>query len=390
MFAPLPPVPTPTHVNVESTLGCNLACVMCGSHLSGVTKLRRAMGPAMVEKVEREVLPGAEELSLTVAGEPFLTPRLPSFVAVAERTGAALALNTNGTLVKDSPLVRRVLAASSVLRFSVDGATPETYAAIRGNGDLDLVLENIRGVVAARKALPRDQRPRLVMCAVLMRRNLDELVALVELAHGLGLDRLDVAHLTVLVPEMEQESLRHEPERTDEALAAAQSRADALGFRVSLPPLMSGEPNRPSTGAQLRLALGELGNLSLVRARRVGRKVSRKVALARWSRHAGGSVPCDFLQNNVFITIQGEVAPCPMPGRPLVGDLHDQSFADIWNGETLTAMRRGFIEGKPFDCCAHCSQNPHGYDPHDPATVSPPDYHLPGLENRVLPPQDGS
>ena len=59
---------------------------------------------------------------------------------------------------------------------------------------------------------------------VLMKSNVHELVAMVELAHALGLDRLDVAHLTVLVPEMDCESLRHEPARADAALRAARAR----------------------------------------------------------------------------------------------------------------------------------------------------------------------
>ncbi len=378
----LPPVPPPVAVNLESTLGCNLECVMCGSHLSGVTKLRRAMGPELLARVEREVLPGVTELSLTVAGEPFLTPRLPQFVAVAERVGAELSLNTNGTLMKDTPLVRRVLAQSSVVRFSVDGATPETYEAIRGKSDFTLVVGNIRKVVALRAALPRDRRPRLVMCMVLMRRNAHELVQMVELVHDLGLDRLDVAHLTVIVPEMDAESLRHAPLEADRALRAARARADQLGVRANLPPLMSGEENGPSAAARARLALREARELSGPRLRRLARTARRKVALARWGARAGGRVPCHFLQNHVFITIQGEVAPCPMPGRPLAGSLKEASFSDIWNGPVLTRMREGFLRGQPEPCCRHCSQNPEGYDPADPATARPPAYDLPGLEHR--------
>jgi MoaA/NifB/PqqE/SkfB family radical SAM enzyme len=382
MARPLPPVPPPVAVNLESTLGCNLECRMCGSHLSGVTKLRRAMGPELLARVEREVLPGVQELSLTVAGEPFLTPRLPRFVEAAERVGAELSLNTNGTLLKDTPLVRRVLRQSSVLRFSVDGATPETYADIRGQGDLDLVLDNIRTVVAIRAELPPTERPRLVMCMVLMRANVHELTAMVELVHDLGLDRLDVAHLTVLVPEMDAESLRHDPEGADRALRAARARADALGVRVNLPPLMDGSVAGPSVAARARLAAREAREVTTTRLRRLAGTLRRKAALARWSARAGGRVPCHFLQNHAFVTIQGEVAPCPMPGRPIAGDLHERSFAEIWNGEVLTEMRRGFLEGRPMDCCAHCSQNPDGYDPGDPETVAPPVYDLPGIENR--------
>ena len=100
---------------------------MCGSFLSGVTKLRRSMDTELLKRVEDEVMPSIEELSLTVAGEPFLTPKLPEFVGVAERNGAELSLNTNATLLKDTKLLRRTMANARVIRFSVDGATAETY-----------------------------------------------------------------------------------------------------------------------------------------------------------------------------------------------------------------------------------------------------------------------
>ena len=382
---PLPPVPHPVNLNLESTLGCNLECVMCGSHLSGVTKMRRSMDEELLARVEKQVVSGIEELALTVAGEPFLTPRLPQFVAVAERHGAELSLNTNATLLKDTGLVRRVMRQSSVLRFSVDGATAETYEAIRVKSDFGTVIENIKLAVRIRDELPRNERPRLVMCMVLMRDNVHELVEMVRLADRLGLDRLDVAHVTILVPELDEQSTRHIPDVVDAALHAAQQEADARGFRVNLPPLMSGERVKRSPQAKLRLGLTELKQISTRRLQRLAKTLNRKTVMARWSRSAGGHVPCRFLQDGVFITIQGEVAPCPMPGRPIAGNLWEKSFAEIWNGEVLTRMRRGFIEGTPEACCAHCSQNPNGYEPADPRTAAPPDYEIAGLADRVIP-----
>ena len=373
----LPPVPHPVNLNLESTLGCNLECVMCGSHLSGVTKMRRSMDEELLARVEKQVVSGIEELSLTVAGEPFLTPRLPQFVAVAERHGAELSLNTNATLLKDTGLVRRVMRQSSVLRFSVDGATAKTYEAIRVKSDFGTVIENIELAVRIRDELPRNERPRLVMCMVLMRDNVHELVEMVRLADRLGLDRLDVAHVTVLVPELDNQSTRHIPDVVDDALHAAQQEADARGFRVNLPPLMSGERVKGSPQAKLRLGLTELKQISTRRLQRLAKTLNRKTVMAKWSRSAGGHVPCRFLQDGVFITIQGEVAPCPMPGRPIAGNLWEKSFAEIWNGEVLTRT--------PEDCCAHCSQNPNGYEPADPRTAAPPDYEIAGLADRVIP-----
>ncbi len=369
-------MPPPALVNLESTLGCNLECVMCGSHLSGVTKKRQVMAPALLDRVEQQVLPGALDLSLTVAGEPWMTPKLSSFVALAERAGVQLQMNSNATLIRDGELLRRILRGSSALKFSVDGATAETYQSIRGQGDFALVIRNIRAVVAARAALPAGEQPRLALCMVLMRRNVHELVAMVELARELGVDRLEVAHLTVLVPEMDAESLRHAPELADDHLRAARARADALAFRVHLPPLMSGAPLPAKGLARLRLAGQEARSVGRRRVGRLLHQARHEARLARWSLSAGGRVPCPFLQGAVFVTIGGDVAPCPMPGRPIVGNLLQQSFSEIWNGPVLTAMRRGFIEGAPFECCAHCSQNPKGYQPADEATARPRAYDL--------------
>jgi len=342
------------------------------------------MDKDLLARVEAQVVDGIDELSLTVAGEPFLTPRLPQFVAVAERNGAELSLNTNATLLKDTGLLRRVMRQSSVLRFSVDGATAETYEAIRVKSSFENVISNIQLAVKIRDELPRNERPRLVMCMVLMRDNVHELVQMVRMADDLKLDRLDVAHLTVLVPEMDEQSTRHISSAADAALHAAQQEADERGFRVNLPPLMNGERVRQSSRAQLRRSLTELKQLSSRRLQRLAKTLSRKATMARWARSAGGHVPCHFLQDGVFITIQGEVAPCPMPGRPIAGNLWTQSFEEIWNGEVLTRMRRGFIDGAPERCCSHCSQNPNGYEPGDPTTAAPPDYEIAGLADRVI------
>ena len=228
------------------------------------------MGSDLLKRVENEVMSTIEELSLTVAGEPFLTPKLPQFLAVAERSGAELSLNTNATLIRDTGLLRRTMLNSRVIRFSVDGATAETYNSIRVQSDFDTVMSNIALAVEMRDSLPREKRPRLVMCSVLMKRNVHELVDMVNLAHDLGLDRLDVAHLTVLVPEMDDESLRHAPEEADDALGRAQARADALGFRVNLPPMMSGSRLQPSLAAQTRMAVGEARKLTGRQLRRLG------------------------------------------------------------------------------------------------------------------------
>ncbi len=368
----LPPVPLPALVNLESTLGCNLECVMCGSHLSGVTKQRRSMSAELLAKVEHEILGDAVDLSLTVAGEPFMTPKFGRFVELAERQGLWLQLNSNATLLKEGALLRRVLRQSTAIRFSVDGATRETYAAIRGADAFDKVCENIRMAVRLRQELPEGHRPRLALCMVLMKDNAHELVAMVDLAKALGVDQLEVAYLTALTPELDTKSLRHSPALANDVLDAAQARAAALAFQIVLPPRMDGRTPPWPVFIRARLLWRDLRRTRGNALRRKVRRLGHKLRLARWSVQAGGRVPCHFLQGAVFVSLAGDVAPCPMPGRPTAGNLYESTFEEIWNGAVLSRLRTGFLNGTPEPCCAHCSQNPARHDPTDADTAQPP------------------
>ena len=269
---------------------------MCGSAHSGVTKKRRIMDPKLLDIVERQVLSGALDLSLTVAGEPFMTPRISSFVDVAERAGADLQLNTNITLLPNDKVLKRVMGRASVLKISVDGASPEVYNKIRRGGDFNQVVRNIRYLVRLRDALPKELQPRLAVCMVLMRQNVHELVDMVELVHGLGIGRLEVAHMTVIVPEMASEELRLVPDLADKWLIDARNRADELGLRTVLPPLFSsGKVVRVTQQAKIRLALNEVLGITGHRLGRLSKTVFHKAKLLKWSKQAGGNVPCHFL-----------------------------------------------------------------------------------------------
>jgi MoaA/NifB/PqqE/SkfB family radical SAM enzyme len=171
---------------------------------------------------------------------------------------------------------------------------------------------------------------------------------------------------------MDGQSLRHCPDVANAALDAAQQRASELGFQVVLPPRMDGQSAALPPQIRVRLLLRDLRRTRGALLVRQLRRVSHKARLARWSLQAGGRVPCHFLQGAAFVTISGDVAPCPIPGRPVAGNLHEASFREIWNGPVLTRLRTAFLRGSPEPCCAHCSQNPARHDPTDADTARPP------------------
>ena len=376
--AMLPSVPLPVHVNVETSLLCNLSCVMCAPHLTGSTKKRDTVSNTLLERIETQVLSDAAFVALTVAGEPFADKSWPRYLALAERTGTRLVVHCNGTLVPRDQDLQRLLPHTQVLEFSVDAVEPETFSAIRGQDALGRILANIRRVVAVRDSLPRRHRPRLGVTMVLMQQNIEQLPRMVDLAADLGLDSVGAVHLTVFADHLDGESLRHSPERSDAAFALARRRAQARGVSLNLPPDMDGRVHSQHGWLRhVEHSLGMVSRLSRRWAGRAWRVVKNRALMARWEHQAGGRVGCNYLMHRAYVSVGGDVTPCCMPGRPVAGNLLEQSFEEIWNGPVYSAMRRGMITGQPFDCCAHCSVNrEEGYQPTDERTARPPEQQL--------------
>lgn len=374
----LPPVPLPVHVNIETSLLCNLSCIMCAPHLTGSTQKRDLVSDALLERIEDQVLPEAAFVALTVAGEPFADKTWPRYLALAKRTGTRLVVHCNGTLLPKEDDLERLLKHTQVLEFSVDAVERDTFASIRGQDALPRILDNIRRAVAVRDRLPKRQRPRLGVTMVLMKRNIAQLPAMVDMAADLGLDSVGAVHLTVFADHLDGESLRHRPAVADAAFALARQRAAAAHVTLNLPPDMDGTLHRTSpTRARIDHARGILGKAGRRWAQRVWRVAKNRLAVSRWSQRAGGKVGCNYLMHRAYVSVGGDVTPCCMPGRPVVGNLLNQDFDTIWNGPIYTAMRRGMLDGRPFDCCAHCSVNrDEGYVPFDERTARPPDQQL--------------
>ena len=80
-----------------------------------------------------------------------------------------------------------------------------------------------------------------------------------------------------------------------------------------------------------------------------------------------GRFYCRFPWKQAFVNLGGDVAPCCGQGRPIVGNLFQQDFDEIWNGDEYQRLRRGLYEGEPTDYCKNCSfLQETGKVPYDP------------------------
>jgi radical SAM protein with 4Fe4S-binding SPASM domain len=70
--------------------------------------------------------------------------------------------------------------------------------------------------------------------------------------------------------------------------------------------------------------------------------------------YAKKGLPKDFCPvpfSTLIFEANGNVCMCRRKGNEFaIGDIRKQTYAEIWNGETLQGIRREFLEGKPVTC----------------------------------------
>ncbi len=155
----------PRQVVIETTNRCNLNCPYCmvGMQNELVSKyglashslMSRPRG-VMGEEVFYVVLDnlkkfGIRKVYLHFQGEPFLNPLTPKFAKILKQNKFEVGIFTNGMVFSGTSIREIADAEIDLIRFSVDGASEETYQKNRVGGKFVTVLENMKKVVAAHK-----------------------------------------------------------------------------------------------------------------------------------------------------------------------------------------------------------------------------------------------
>ena len=323
--------PLPTELQLEVTGACNLACEMClVSYRPKLGKRSGAMSFELFKEIV-DALPDLRRLTLQGLGEPLLAPDFFRMVEYAAARGVRVGLNTNGTFLTHDAAERLVRAGLDWLHVSLDGATAETYEAIRHGASFELVTRNIRGLVDVMRRLGAG-RPSIQLVFVAMRRNLDELPALVELAREWGVPSLWVQNLSHSFSDTdaaasyreirdyaERQALWQEPSgRMEATFADARARAEELGVELRLPRLHQPHLKRDD-----------------------------------------GAPGCHWPFEAAYLTHDGKVQPCCMvmgADRAVLGRVGERDFATIWDGEPYREFRAALIgEAEPPEVCRGCS-----------------------------------
>lgn len=181
-------------LQVESSLACNLKCVMCPWR--GIAKELGNTGIMSQEVWEaiRPHLPQARSVDFSGGGEPLLQPRLEEWIRDAKAAECDAGLLTNGLLLKKETARRMIDAGVDWICVSMDGADDQMYEGIRIGSSFQRVCENLSNLSKLRVG----KRPKTMINFVLMNMNFHQAEEIVRLAARLGVDQVNFKHCDVI------------------------------------------------------------------------------------------------------------------------------------------------------------------------------------------------
>ena len=343
----------PMKMTFEFTGDCNIHCFFCDCEF-GRNEFRKqgmnkfAMDEQTFRLLAENAFPHATVVNPTVVGEPFTFPYFDLMVDYAEKYEVKLELVTNGMLMREER-IRRLLPLLDRLIMSFDGGTKETFEHCRTGAKFDTVIRNLERFRDLRREMGLERQVKFHFAVTLMKENVEELPQILDRARELDVDEVDVSHLIVFTKELRGSSLFEHRELSNRKLEEGAAYAASLGIPFSAP--------APFDLASEQAPFTPDADNSGVRFDGAPRPAREKEILAHESpppEWAGERYWCKFAWREVFINIQGDVAPCCHQNRPVVGNAFTQPWDEIWNGEEYQKLRKGLYEKSPQPYCASC------------------------------------
>jgi len=300
---------TPRTLFLEITGRCPIECLMCARRYRNWT-----YGDLSAEIFDRlaGIFPRVSVVVLGGFGEPLVAPNFDHYFDRLMALKASVALQTSGFRLTEQRAAHLVAGGLRHLHISIDSPEEETYNSIRPRITFSEVTARIRQIVRLKREAD-SPFPAVHVVFVAMRRNIEQLPAMVDLVADMGADNLTVQYMVAHSEDLRQESLFYHQDLANQMLKAAAARARQVGLNTELPPHFG---EGPRTTPQRCTD-------------------PWKVAFVRWN---------------------GEVHPCCYaPSKVVMGSLAEQSFWAIWNGEAYRALRRRVNTGTPPDYCRTCT-----------------------------------
>ncbi len=346
----------PKELQLESTSRCNAHCIMCEHYYTdnnGCGELTREALKSLTS-----AFPYIREIFMHGLGEPMLYSDLRFFLQYLLQYQIKANCNSNmSVLPKD--LLSLMDEAFHGISISCDGCDEETFSQIRQGLSFDNFLTNVE---LLHKKAPHIE---LRMSIVAMRQNITQIPEIIDFAHTIGVEAVQVAYMVPNpVLENDLDCLHHYPAHTKKYLKEAAERADSYGMRAAFPDTTSIIINNKMLEAE-RKQMEECESVQPSPAQ--CRQKLKNITIDIISRiqdmqpdeiHGSGYFCrgiCDYLLEKPYVDHNGDVFLCCInPAYRMGNVIRDGGLETIWNSDNYKKIREVFYNGEIPNCCMNC------------------------------------
>jgi MoaA/NifB/PqqE/SkfB family radical SAM enzyme len=329
-------------VYIEPTNCCNLDCVTCMRNAWNEPPGKMSQNTFNKIITEITLLDHRPSIFFGGFGEPLTHPDILDMLAASKKVGSSVEMITNGILLNPETCSRLLELGLDRLWVSIDGATPESYADVRLGDALPIVIENLTTFKKMRK-MKGWTFPKLGIAFVAMRRNIQDLPAVIRMGKKLGADIFSISNVLPHTPEMQAEALYSGPQG-----GYVESTSNWLPM-LSLPRMEINE----FTKEPILNTLVQVNSVEITRQKlRLGADICPFVEKGSISIRWDGAVsPCLALlhDHENFLDVRKRKSMAH-----IVGDINESTFLEIWKSQSYSLLRKRLLSFD-FAYCTMCN-----------------------------------
>lgn len=168
---------------------CNLRCPFCPTGVNAPGVARGLMTRRDFDVILEKIAPHARFISMVNWNEPFLNKNLLYFASRCDALGIQTHIDSNLCVKRWSEKEAEAIVTSGLnsILASIDGATQDSYSKYRVRGNLQMALDNLRALQAAKRKLGVE-RPFVGWAFYVNKFNEDEIALARKMARDIGVD----------------------------------------------------------------------------------------------------------------------------------------------------------------------------------------------------------
>lgn len=306
----------PLRLAIENGVGCNFNCKMCA--LRHMERKRGFITFNKFKQIYDQVNP--PYLNLTGYTDSFMNKDIFKMIRYGKAHGSYVKLDTNAMIMNNAVAEDLLLSGADEISISIDGSIPKIYEEICVNGNLDIVKNNVKGLVNLRNKT--NSKLRIDIAIVVQRDNIKDLVNTIKMVDDLGVDEINPTPVVEYdIKEFEDYTLDNVIYDLTKALAEIETSTSVI--------------------ADLNLE-------SLYKYIEDHKKGEIKYTTADRA--------CYTPWHNCYITWEGDVVPCCYyyDKQICFGNVFKQCFAEIWNNDKYKAFRKTKAISRDMPICQTC------------------------------------